>query len=117
MKQNYSILAIIAAIILTGCGSNGGQPANGASNDPFKIQKVEYTLRGSKPPLCKNASDVTTSTAKNDDDLGYQSCSWYCGEYEGSMKSVSLSFVQDGKNGIWKFDDDIVSTPSSLCHK
>ena len=104
----------MTAVTLIGCGGGG----SGSSSDSYKIQTVEYTLNGSNLPSCPNASHITTLKAKNDDDIGIQHCTWFCGLYEGasSPMTVGLSFQQYGKDGVWEFDQEVVSTASGLCH-
>ena len=114
MKQLYATFAITAVIVLTGCGGGSG---SSSSKDMFKIKKVEYSLRGSNPPLCKNADEVSTSKANDNNYIGVQTCIWICGEYQGSVNSVHITFIQDKKNAAWKFSDDLVSTPPSQCYR
>jgi len=118
MKKFNLTLVAMTAVTLIGCGGGGsGSSSNGAASDQFKIQTVEYTLNGTNPPSCPNASRVTTSKAKNDGDIGSQSCTWFCGSYEGASPiTVGLSFIQYGKDGVWEFDQDIVTTAPGQCH-
>ena len=113
MKKLNLILVIMTAVTLIGCGGGG----SGSSSDSYKIQTVEYTLNGSNLPSCPNASRITTSKAQNDDDIGVHICMWNCGSYEGvSPITASLSFAQYGKDGVWEFYEDIVTTAPGQCH-
>ena len=119
MKKINLTLATMTVATLIGCGGSGSSsPSNGAASDQFKIQTVEYTLNGSNLPSCPNASSISTIKAKNDDDIGIQNCTWFCGLYEGASTPISvlLTFQQDGKDGVWEFDQEVVSTAPGLCH-
>jgi len=112
MNKLYINLLTVSAVAIMGCG---GGSSSSSSDDGFKIHKVAYTLNGTKPPTCPNAR-VTLVKAQKDDDIGIQDCIWLCGDYEGSIQTVLLSFQQNGKNGIWEFDNELVSTKPTQCH-
>jgi len=122
MKKLTLTLATLSTLALIGCGGGGGSSsdgtaAGGAPSDQFKIQKVSYTLNGNTPPTCPNASSVTTSKAQNENDIGIHMCSWICGDYEGANPVlVIFTFSQDGKNSVWEFDRETVSTAPQQCH-
>jgi len=114
MQKLNLTLAAVATLALIGCG--GGSSSNsGSSNDGFKIYKVEYSLNGTNLPSCPNAH-ITTTPAQNNSDIGIQNCTWICGDYQGSTMAVSLSFQQNGKNGIWEFDGEVLQTAPAQCH-
>jgi len=117
MKTIHKTLVVTATLILAGCGGGGSSSNNASSNDPSKIYKVEYTLNGSSLPTCPNAYDITTLPAQDEQDIGIHYCTWLCGDYQGSVMTVLLSFQQDGKNGIWEFDGEVLSTPPAECHR
>ena len=123
MKKLTLTLATFSTLALIGCGGGGGGSSSdgtaggGAPSDQFKIQKVSYTLNGSTPPTCPNASTISTVNPQKEDGIGIQNCIWTCGDYEGANPiSVGLFFEQHGKNGIWEFNMDVVSTAPQQCH-
>jgi hypothetical protein len=114
MKKLNLTLATMAAVTLIGCGGGGG---GGGSSDLYKTQTVSYTLNGSNLPTCPNAGHITSSKAQNGDDIGVQQCMWYCGSYQGaSPVTVSLTFIQNGKDGVWAFDGETIMTAPQQCH-
>ncbi len=114
MKKLNLTVATMATIVLVGCGGGGGS-SSGAS-DAFKIENVEYTITDNKI-ICNKPYSQTISKAQRSDDYGVAFCTWLCGSYEGANPvSVSLTFVQDGKDAPWTFDSDSVSTASDQCH-
>ena len=113
MKKFMLTLAILSTLALIGCGGGGG----GTSSDQFKTQKVSYSLNGSTPPTCPNATRISTVKAQKENDIGIHDCLWICGDYEGaSPLTVGLSFQQHGKNAAWEFADDVVTTAPQQCH-
>ena len=108
----------MTAVTLIGCGGGGGGSSSAfAESDLYKIQTVEYTLNGSNLPSCPNASKISTIKAKNDDDIGLHTCTWLCGSYEGASPiAVGFTFQQYGKDGVWEFDQEVVSTAPGQCH-
>lgn len=121
--MNKILLTLVGASLfaLVGCGTststkNTKLNADGTARDSFKIEKVGYTLDGSKLPQCTNPAKMTT-TKTTTSNVGIHQCVWFCGEYEGGRPvSVTLSFLQLGKNENWKFDGETVTTAPDQCH-
>ena len=124
LKLAISSIAIFALI---GCGGSGDGSTNNnngsnnaptnANDDPYKTVPVTYKLNGNNTPLCPGAYDVTVLKAQTADDFGVTQCLWLCGEYEGAKPiTVQLQFIQDGKDAVWTFDEDVVETAPRQCH-
>ncbi len=111
LHKSIVLAAVSVAFIGCGGGSSSGK------KDPYKIVKVGYKLNGSAAPSCPTAFQTTVSKAQKANGIGYATCTWICGEYEGGKPlSVVLSFTQDGKDLPWKFEGDTVQTAPSKCH-
>ena len=121
--MNKILLTVVSASLFTlvGCGTSTSSKSSklnpdGTATDSFKIEKVGYTLDGSKLPKCTKPAKMTTTKTTNSE-VGIHQCVWFCGEYEGARPvSVTLSFLQLGKNENWKFDGETVTTAPDQCH-
>jgi len=118
MKKLHIALATAVTLALSGCGGGGGSSSggggtksDGTASDPYKIQKVEYTLNGSELPSC-NKPYIMTGIGSNSKNMA---CAWICGEYEGASP-VQVYLYFDKVGGIWEFDFDYVSTALPQCH-
>jgi len=114
-------ITIIFPLLIIGCGENTSTKSaanpNGSAKDPYKIVKATYSLNGSSLPTCNKPGYVFISKAQKETDTGSFNCIWLCAEYEGAKPiSVTLSFYQNGKNNVWEFEDEFLSTAPTKCH-
>jgi len=121
MKKITLSIVALSTLVLIGCGGGGGSSAStsgssAAATDPYKIQEVSYKIENNQI-ICNKPYHQSISKAQRADDYGTSSCIWICGSYEGAKPvSVSLSFIQNGKDAPWMFDGDGVSTAPAQCH-
>jgi len=114
-------IAIVFPLLIIGCGGStstkSATNSDGTAKDPYKIVKATYSLNGSNLPTCNKPGYIFTSKAQKETDIGSLSCMWLCAEYEGAKPiSVTLGFYQDGKNGVWEFESEFLSTAPANCH-
>ena len=115
-------IIIVSPLLIIGCGGStstkSATNSDGSAKDPYKIVKATYSLNGSNLPTCNKPGYIFTSKAQKETDKGGFDCTWLCAEYEGAKPiSVTLSFDQNGKNGVWEFEDEFLSTAPAECHK